>query len=183
MTAADPIAARYAQAVFETAKAEGALDQALESFVLIGRLLREESELRQLLRNPDVDPEDKVGILERIVKGTWPPLVRAFIHVVMVMGRPESLEMMIDAYAALVDEDRGRLRVTVRSARPLPEAVLERLRLGLEQHERKRIELQTDVVPELLGGLQVVLDHREMDGSVARQLHDLREQLMSVKVH
>ena len=179
----DSIATRYAQAVFETAKAERHVDETLEQLMLIGALLEESADLRQLMLNPDVDPGDKVGVLERALKGTGSSLVRAMIRVVVSMGRAEQLAEIIRAFRALVDADEGRLRVTVRSARALPEAVLERLRTRLERRERKHIELRTELAPELLGGLQLLLDHRVIDGSVARQLHDLREQLSAVRVY
>ena len=37
--------------------------------------------------------------------------------------------------------------------------------------------------PELLGGLQVRLDHRVIDGSVRRQLIELRERLTTARVN
>ena len=179
----DPVAARYAQALFETAKAEGRVDETMEPLTMIGQLLHEHPDLRQLMLNPDVDPEDKVGVFERVLKGSWSTLVRAFFQVVVSYGRTESLASIIRAFHAQVDADHGLLRVVVRSAHPLPEAVLVRLRKTLERRERKSIELQAEMAPQLLGGVQLLLDHRVIDGSVARQLHDLREQLAAVRVY
>ena len=179
----DPIAARYAQALFETAQSADQLDRTLEELRLIGRLLREHPELRQLLFNPDVDPQDKVGIVDRLVHGAWSELVRAFIHMVVSMGRSEVLPDIVESFAGLVDIARNRLRVIVRSAHHVPEPVLVRLRTRLERQERKSIELRAEVEPELIGGLQVVLGHRVIDGSVQRQLSDLRERLSAVRVH
>ncbi len=178
----DPVASRYAQALFEAATAEGQVDETMESLALIGQLLHEHPDLRQLMLNPDVDPEEKVGLLERVLKNSWSALVRAFLQVVVSFGRTESLASTIEAFRAQVDVVQGRLRVIVRSAHPLPEAVLHRLRATLEQRERKHVELFPEVVPQLLGGMQLLLDHRVIDGSVARQLHDLREQLATVRV-
>ena len=73
-------------------------------------------------------------------------------------------------------------RQVVRSARTLPEETLKRLRGSLERREGKTIHLETEVDPRLLGGLQVQLYHRLIDGSVRRALDELRERLMSVRV-
>ena len=83
----DPVAARYAQALFETAKAEQRLDEILETLQLIGQLVREHPELRQLLLNPDVEPDDKVGVLERTLKGSCSETLRAFLRFVVSFGR------------------------------------------------------------------------------------------------
>ncbi len=181
--AQDPVASRYTQAFFETAKTEGSLEETLEQLVRIEQLIHDSADLRRLLGSPDVEPDEKIGVLERILKSSWSGLVRAFLQMVVSMGRADSLPGIVDAFQAAVEADQGRLRVVVRSARHLPEAVLHRLRTRLEHQERKRIEIETEVAPGLLGGLQIRLDHRIIDGSVQRQLADLRQQLQSVRVY
>lgn len=179
----DPIAARYAQALFESAQTEGRVDDTLEHLTVLGGLIREEPQLRRLLWNPDVDPEDKVGVLDRTLQRSWSELVRAFVRMVTSMGRAEFLPQMADAFEALVDEAQGRMRVLVRSARPLSEPVLERLRTRIARREGKTIELLVESAPELLGGVQIRLDHRVIDGSIRRQLGELRRRLNTVRVH
>jgi len=181
--AADPIASRYAQALFEASKAEGQVDATQEQLTQLGALLRGEPDLGTLLRNPDVEPDAKVGVLARVLGASWPATVRAFVQMVISAGRAEYLPEIMDAFSDLVDVEEGRLRVLVRSAHPLPEAVLNRLRAHLEQQERKTVVFETELAPELLGGLQVRLDHRVIDGSVQGQLISLREQLTRVKVN
>ncbi|PIQ83928.1 MAG: ATP synthase F1 subunit delta [Candidatus Omnitrophica bacterium CG11_big_fil_rev_8_21_14_0_20_63_9] len=179
---ADPIASRYAQALFEAASAEGSVEETLKELELIGRLFDEEPLLRELFLNPDVDPEDKVGIFERVLKGSWSDTVRAFTRMLVSFGRESHIPQIVEALSDLVDAAQGRLRVVVRSAHPLPETVVSRLRARLEQAERKTVEVRAEVDPALIGGVQVELDHRVIDGSVRRQLAELRERLSSVKV-
>ena len=181
--AGDPIATRYAQAVFDAAKVDGDVKEALAELMSIGTLMRDHAELRQLLLNPDVEPQDKVGILDRLLNGEWSTLVRAFVQMVVSAGRTEYLEEIIRAFQAVVDADAGRLRVTVRSAHALSEAVLGRLRTRLERLEQKHIQLRVEVAPELLGGVQILLDHRVIDGSAQRQLVELRHRLKSIRVN
>ena len=179
----DPIAARYAQAIFETAKADGQLEETLEQLSVIGGLLHDHPDLRRLMGNPDVDPKDKVGILERSLNNSWSALVRAAVQMVVSMGRADLIQEIVEALQAMVDTDQGRLRVVVRSAHPLPEAILQRLRAKLEAREHQHVELHAETAPELIGGLQVVLGHRVIDGSIRRQLSNLRERLTTVKVY
>ena len=179
----DSIATRYAQALFDTVQAEDRSSDTLEALQSLGELLHAHADLRQLLGNPDVEVEDKVGVLDRVLHHAWSDTVRAFFRMVVSMGRAESLPQIIEAFQAAVDEAEGRLRVTVRTARPLPEAALKRLKTTLEHRERKHVEIHTEVAPSLLGGVQVFLGHRVIDGSVQRQLLELRERLSTVRVH
>lgn len=180
--AIDPIASRYAEALFGSAKADNQLDLVQEQLSAIGALIREHVHLRELLLNPDVDPDDKVGVLQRTLRADWAPLMAGFMRLVVARYRAEYLPGIADAYQALLDTERGRLHVTVRSARPLDEPALARLRARLAVREGKQIELATEVDPALLGGLQIVLGQRVIDGSVASQLHELRQRLTSIKV-
>ncbi len=178
----DPIATRYAQALFETAKQEGQLEETLTQLTFIGRLLDGEPDLRAFLLNPDVEPDDTIGVLDRALKGGWSELVQSFVRMVISLGRADYLQQIAAAFQAIVDEEQGRLRAVARSARPLPEALLARLRTTLAQHERKEIELATELDPALLGGVQIRLDHRLIDGSIRRQLDDLHQRLTSIRV-
>lgn len=180
--AIDPIASRYAQAAFEIARREERLSETLEQLTAIGQLIERHAELRGLMINPDVDPIDKVGILERLLKGGWAPFVKAFVEMVVARGRAEYFPQIMDAFRRLVDEAQGRLRVLVRSAHPLSEAELARLRVKLERDERKQVQLEPEVVPSLIGGVQLFLGHRVVDGSVQGQMIQLRERLQSVRV-
>ena len=179
----DAIATRYAEAAFDAAKEQHQLDQTLEQLLAVGHLISEHADLRQLIRNPDVEPQEKVGVLDRVLGGSWSPLVRSFVRMVVGFGRAEDLPQIAEALQERVDEEQGRTRVVVRSAYPLPAQALDRVRAHLERRERKQIELTTESAPELLGGLQLVLGHRVIDASVRRQLSDLKQRLSAVRVH
>ena len=178
----DAVAARYAESLFGAAKAQRRLDETLEQLAFLGRLLEEQPRLREFLFNPDVDPDDKLGVLGRVLKGGWSDLLQAFVRMVIAMDRADALPGIAASFQEIVDREQGRLRVTVRSAHVLDDDALARLRGSLERRERKTIQLETELDPALLGGLQVQLEHRLIDGSVRRQLTELKERLTSVRV-
>jgi len=179
----DPIAERYADALFESAKAEAQVESVQRALATLGRLLNEQPMLGELLSNPGIAPHQKLDVLSHAFVEGEPGLVRAFVHMVIARDRVDWLPGMIQAFADAMDEDHGRIRVVVRSTHPLPQQSLQRLRKGLEQRERKHVELASEVEPALLGGLQVQLGHRVIDASVRRHLEELRRQLKSVRVH
>lgn len=181
--AVDPVAGRYAQALFESAKADGQRDETLEQVRLLARLLTDVPDLRQFMLNPDVDPPQKVGVLDRALRGSWSPLVRAFTELVVRAARAESFAGIAEAFQVLADQDAGRIWVTVLSAHPLERPQVERLREAIARREAKQVEIVAEIDPELIGGLQVRLEHRVIDGSVQRQLADLRQRLHAVRVH
>lgn len=179
----DLVATRYAQAVFDTAKEAGEINETLEQLRVLHQVLGANADLRQLMRNPGVDPDEKIALLDRAFKGKWSSLVKSCVHVMIALGRVEYLEQMIEAYADKVDIAQGRLRVRVRSARPLNEAVLKRVRSVLSRRENKEIVLSTEIDETLLGGLQLLMGNRIIDNSVRSHIDRLRQQLQTVRVH
>jgi F-type H+-transporting ATPase subunit delta len=179
----DSVADRYASALFELAKREGRIDETARDLEQLARLIQDHEDLRQFLLNPGVEVPDKLAVLDRLFKGAWSQDVRSFVWVVFSMGRGAYLGEIADAFKAYADVEHKRLRVTVKTAHPLPEALKARLKQRLERSEQRTIELTEEVVPELIGGLQVLLDHRILDGSLKTKLAELRHRLKSVRVH
>ncbi len=178
----DPVATRYAQALFESAKTEDALDQTLEQLSLLGTLVKDEPMLQRLLFNPGIDSEEKVGLFRRTLHGAWSDLVNAFVRMVVIADRAVLLPEIAHALQAAVDVERNMLRVVVRSSHPLPQVVLDRLKKALEHREAQHVILTSEVNPTLLGGFQLFLGNRVIDSSVRQSLHELRERLSSVRV-
>lgn len=178
----NPVAARYAEALFEFAKRHERLDETSAQLETLGELARRSAELRQLLINPGVDAPDKVALLGRLLGG-WQEDVRAFVELVLSFGRIEQLLEMVEALRRLMDEERGVVRVTVRSARPLDAALRGALVKTIERREGRHADLTEETDPQLLGGLQVLLEGRLLDGSLRSRLEGLRQQLKRVKVH
>ena len=179
----DPISSRYADAFFQLVKERAIVDDAARDMEELGEVISREPQLLQLLVNPDVEVEDKLGVLERLLQGGWSPSTRAFVHVALVFGRPEFLGQMADAFRELVDQDRGIVRAQVRSARALTEPLREQLRSRLERRERRSVVLEEETDPALLGGIQVILDNRIFDASIRTKLSELRQKLKAVRVH
>lgn len=179
----DSVSARYASALFDLAKAQGRLDAAARDLAEIAALIRAHGELRRLLLNPDVEIDDKLGVLDRLLGGDWSADVRAFVRLVLSFDRAAQLVEMADAFGELLDAERRVVRVTVRSAHPIAPELRARLVAWIEARERSTVALAEEVDSQLIGGLQVLLDHRIFDGSVKTQLGTLRQRLGRVRVH
>ena len=178
----DPVADRYAGAVFAVCERQGQVDDAARQLDELAQLLREQADLRQFLLNPDVEAADKLAVLERICGQAWLPPLRALMGLVLSWGRAESLTEIAETFRALVDADQQLARVTVRAAHPLTEAQRASLTRALERRERRRIELTEEAAPDLIGGLQIILDHRILDGSISTQLNRLKQRLKTARV-
>jgi F-type H+-transporting ATPase subunit delta len=94
-------------------------------------------------------------------------------------GRIRALPAIARAYRELGDQHAGRVRATVTSAQPLAAADLERVRQSLEQRTHKKVMVESQVDPSLIGGLVARVGDLVLDGSVRTQLASLREKLLN----
>ncbi len=88
------------------------------------------------------------------------------------------LPAIADVYRGLLDRENGVVRVTVRSARPLPAATLERIGVthAAEVGARRAI-VSSSVDPALLGGFTLLAGNVRGDWSIAGRLARLRGEL------
>ena len=179
----NPVADRYASVLFELVNSQGRVAETLADLTRLQELVTHHADLRHFLLNPDVEVQDKLRVLERLGAAEWSSDVRAFVQVVLAFGRAEALGDIVEGFRDLVDVEQRRVRVVVRSARPLSAALKTAITSRVEQLEHRQVALTEETDPELIGGLQLVLDRRMFDGSLKTRVSELRQRLKRVRVY
>jgi F-type H+-transporting ATPase subunit delta len=178
------VAAVYAQAVLGAAEKAGQVDTvAAELAALVRELLDRKPDLEAVLAADIVAPDDKLRLLDKGLAGRVHPLVLDFLKVLARHGRLGALRAIENEVQKQVDARRGRVRVQVASAAPLGGPQATALATALRASLRAEPVLESAVQPELIGGLVVRVGDTVYDGSVARQLVQVREQMIYRSVH
>ncbi len=175
------VARRYARALFDLAQEKGLIDQVDQELETVVSAIEHNRHFRAVVNDVLIAPEVKRDLIEKLFAGKVSPLVMNFLLLVVRKRRESYLPAMYRAYLDLANEARGIVEVEVRSAVPLPEETTERLQGKLESRLGKRVKFQTQVAPELLGGLVVRVGDVLMDGSVRTRLQRMRERLVRSK--
>ncbi len=176
---AGSLAKRYAKALADVAAASGDLETVREELRGFADVLRSHRELLRLLANPSVLRRDKLRVFEGIVtQVSLRPLTVTFLRMLLTADRLGALESIVRAYEALVDERLGRVKAEVTTAVSLDGGQQERLRQRLEEVAGKRVYLEVQQDPKILGGLVARIGGTVYDGSLKTQLARLREQMV-----
>lgn len=175
------VARRYARALFDLALDRGQVDQLDNELGMVVSMIEENRQLRAIMDDVLITPAAKSGLLEKLFSGKVSPLVMNFLLLVVRKRREAYFPEMYRAYLDLANEARGVVEVEVRSAVALPAETLTTLEGKLVAKLGKRVKFQTQVVPELLGGLVVRVGDELMDGSVKTRLRRMRERLVTAK--
>jgi F-type H+-transporting ATPase subunit delta len=165
-------ARRYAEAAFDVAKADGTLDQWEEQLQAIAALMADPV-LERALTSPVVPKEHKEAMLVSAFPDVE-PRVRNFLVMLVRQGRLGLLPDIFTTFRALLNEHRGIQVVEVTTAQPMQQDERDLVTERLASFLNCRIELETRVDPEIIGGVIARIGDRVLDGSVRGRLDRLR---------
>ena len=172
----------YSGALFEAARERGELEEVLSDLGEFVAALRESEELRLFYYGGQVPERQKRRALDGLTEGMKTSTTN-FLKVLVDNGREEILEEVLGRYEQLVKEHLGRIEVGVTTAVELAPDQLDRLKERLEETlEGKEVVLETNVDPELIGGVVFRFGGRMMDGSIRGRLESLREGMLERSV-
>jgi F-type H+-transporting ATPase subunit delta len=140
--------------------------------------IEEVPELRELLRNPQVDPRARAAAIDDVL-GDADELLRNFLRLLSAKGRSGQIEEIHKEFERLAAAEERRLEVELTTARELSG---EEEREILEQIERasgRKVEATRKVDPDLIGGLVLQAGSLRVDASVRGRLERLRHELVT----
>ena len=169
-------ARRYAEAAFDIAVRDGAVERWLEHLERAAALGSRE-EVADFLANPAIPFEDRRQRFETALGGNVPRPVLNLLLLLLRRRRIELVPRVAAEFRRLVNRRAGIVEATATSASPLRPDDVQALRERLERLTGGRVELTLEVDPALLGGVVVRVGDRLIDGSVRGRLERLRSQL------
>jgi len=175
----EAVARRYAKAVFALAKEQNRAEPVGRELDDAVGVFEENRDLREFLARPWTPPARKREMVAAVaVRLELSKLVRDFVVLLAMRGRVDHLREIGEAYAGLVDADRGRVRARVRTVVPLTAA--ERKALGARIRQAvggAEVVIEEVVDKSLLGGFIAEVGSLVLDGSLDGQLARVRERL------
>ena len=168
----------YARALFDAAKDAGSLSQVHEELTDFVASVREVPELRAVLANPQLDPNEKVAILTELLGGA-DVLTRNFLLLVAEKGRASELEEILRELDVLVAAEERRLTVELTTAYELSDDEAARIVGQIEEAAGRSVEATRKVDPDLIGGIVLQAGSMRVDASVRGRLERLRHDLVT----
>jgi F-type H+-transporting ATPase subunit delta len=168
----------YASALFEAARERGRLEPVRDELQQVVAAEAEVPELRELLRNPQLDPRARASALEDVLSG-GEELLRNFLLVLADKGRTGSLEEIAREFERLIAEHEGIVHAELTTAVELSDEEAQTLLRQIEQASGRKVEATRSVDPELIGGIVLQVGSHRLDASVRGRLERLRRDLVT----
>lgn len=166
---------RYANALFELADEQGALDGVRDDLIGLRTMIGEAPDLARVLTSPVIGRDEQAAAVDAVMERAGiGDLTRRFVNVVARNRRLFALPGMIDVYRALLAERRGEVTAEVTSARPLSASQRSALETALMRAVGANVSIDARVEPGILGGLIVKVGSRMVDSSLRTKLDKLQ---------
>jgi F-type H+-transporting ATPase subunit delta len=169
-------AKRYAAAAFELARESGDLNGWATAISEISEFMSNSS-VESVLENTRLSVDAKMNLLDQAL-GTLPPLALNLARLLVRKGRTRLAPEISLEFRRLADESQGIEHAKAITAVAMTDAERQALIDRLQSQTGKRIVLETEVDPELLGGLVLQTGDKLVDASVRARLQSLRERLV-----
>jgi F-type H+-transporting ATPase subunit delta len=172
----EEIAEVYARALFEVAKENDVLDRMRDELGEFADALEESRDLQVFFFSPYFSSEEKKEGVSRIVEGADERLVN-FLELLAERHRMPVIFRIRRRMDELWAAENRLLPVSVTSAVDLDEGLVKSIGERIEQQTGRRVELSSQVDPDVLGGLVVRVGNMVLDASVRNRLEQLRKQV------
>jgi F-type H+-transporting ATPase subunit delta len=166
----------YANALFKAALERGRIATVREQLQQVVEAEAQVPELRELLRNPQLDPRARAAAIGDVL-GDADELLRNFLLVLADKGRTGQLEEIAREFERLVAEHEGVVHAELTTAVELSDEETTKLLGQIEQASGRKVEATRRVDPDLIGGIVLQVGSHRLDASVRGRLEGLRRRL------
>jgi F-type H+-transporting ATPase subunit delta len=174
------VAKRYAKALFAVASSEGegAVAKYGAELAALAEVLEAAPEILRIFRNPIFTLDEKRGVVRALLdKLAATAMVRNFCMLLADKDRLGFLPEIAAFYSRLLDDAQGVVRGKVVTAVRLSDGMQKAVADKLQKDSGRKIVLDYEVDPDIIGGLVLKVGDRILDASIRAQLQILKENI------
>jgi len=174
------IARRYAKGLILSLTREALVLVESQLKIMADSLLDERLGFARLFEDPNFSLGERREVVDQITKKfELEETVRKFLLLLVEKGRISLLPQIYAAFTHMIDDQQGRLQVTIISATPVAESEIREITQSLMQARHKKEVRALNLIDEnLLGGMRVEVDGAVFDATLKAKLSALKSKLL-----
>ncbi len=175
------LARRYAAALLRATEAEGSTEQTEQLLRALREAYRTDRAFRALLSQPKISRFRKKELLRKPFEGRASRAFLEFLGLLIDKNRQDIIPDVAEVYDLLADAAKGEVRIQVRVWRPLTEEQRRRLKEGMQRLAERKVLLEEQTDPSILGGVLARVGFTVVSGTVRYRLGELGERLRELQ--
>jgi len=173
------LATRYAKSIIDLAIEKGALEDVYADMQYIQSVCTASREFVNLLKSPVIKGDKKQAVLDAITKGKVSVITEGFNRLLVAKNRENTLPEIAAAFLDQYNQLKGIHSVKLTTAQPLSEetkaVILAKIKADTSMD---KVELETLVKEELIGGFVLEYNNNLVDASIQADLNHIRKQFL-----
>ncbi len=172
---------RYARALIELGENQKDRDRLVGDLGTFSEVLDSgDGSLRAALTNPGIPVDQRRGVLDAILgRVDVHTYVKNFARLLLDKNRFTELPGILAAAVEMADEQSGRVRAVVTTARELDDGAMETIQKALSSASGKDVIARFQTDAHLIGGMVAKVGDTVYDASVRSRLMDIHQALTS----
>ena len=174
------LATRYAKSLIDIAQQQSKLEAIYGDMLLLRKVIKSSRDFLLMLRNPIIHPDKKIKVIEQLFRDKVDLITFSFMKLVIQKGREAFLPEVVESFITQYNKLKKIIIVKFTSAVPVDEELVSRVRKLVEAKTGfTNIELETKVVPDIIGGYILQYEDQMYDASILRHLEVLDDNFLS----
>jgi F-type H+-transporting ATPase subunit delta len=173
------VAKRYAPALLDVARESGDLEAVLEDVNALSSLIASSPEFSAFLQDPLIPADKQDRVIDALFETKLSPVTVTFLRLLVRQDRLAALPEILDGLAAMLDDQRDILEVSVRTAVSFTAAQASTLKEKLQAKFGKTIRLSEEVDESLLGGFLIRTGDLIEDYSLLAKLARFKQNIIN----
>ncbi len=169
----------YSQSLYELGNESGSLSEIEDQANSILKLISENKELKNFIKNPTNKIEEQVAVFDLISdKFNFNKLLKTFLNFVITKRRLFYIEKIIEDFLDTCSKNRGEITANLSSSKELNETEILKIKDELASNFGANIKLNYNNDPSLIGGLIIKVGSIMIDTSIKSKLKQLETKML-----
>lgn len=174
----DEVFINYATALFSLAKNENKVEIYLKEMKEVTEVLTSSPEILETFSSYRLSKEELYQLLDESFKKLESPSLLPFLKLLLSKHLLSSIREISADFYTLCNDYLGIKEGIIYSTKPLSKDEVTKIEDILGKKLNSKIYLKNRIDLNIIGGVKVVLDGKIYDGSVARKVENLRNELL-----
>lgn len=172
---------RYALALYEIAEEKGKVNEYLDTIKEIIELINGNTEFLEIIRHPNLSTSKKKEMFTSIFRGKVDEEILAFLLILIEKGRILELDKILEEMNKVNLERTSTLIARVKTVVPLLEDERTALINKLQLKFNKKIIMEEEIDPSIIGGVFVQVGNNIIDGTIKGKFDTIRKMTLKTE--
>lgn len=173
------VANRYAKSLMELAVESKQLDAVRADMKIIEQVCAENREFELFLNSPVIKTDKKIAVMNSLFKGKISDITLSFLNLITSKHRESIIHEITKSFEDQYRTDKNIFTAVITSAKGLDNTTKQKVTELIKAQMNGEVELIEKIDANTIGGFIIKIGDKQIDKTVARQLANLKKQLLN----